>query len=68
MSNLDDSPFEALVYSDRSHELLTRFHEIGTTYVYEGVPRTEYEALLTADSAGSYFNAHIKDQFPYHKQ
>jgi hypothetical protein len=68
MSTLEDSPFEALVYSDRSHELLARFHEIGTTYVYEGVPREEYEALLNSDSAGSYFNDHIRDQFPYHKQ
>jgi hypothetical protein len=68
MSNLDDSPFEALVYSERNRELVTRFHEIGTTYVYEGVPRAEYEALLTADSTGSYFNEHIRDQFPYHKQ
>ena len=68
MSNLEGSPFEALVYSERSHELLTRFHEIGATYVYEGVPRTEYEALLSADSTGLYFNEHIRDQFPYRKQ
>ncbi|HEX2591643.1 MAG TPA: KTSC domain-containing protein [Rhizomicrobium sp.] len=68
MSTLDGSPFEALVYSEGSHELLARFHEIGTTFVYEGVPREEYEALLNADSAGSYFNEHIRDQFRYHRQ
>lgn len=67
MSTLDNSPFEALIYRESQHELLTRFHEIGTTYVYEGVPRAEYEALLNADSAGSYFNDHIRDQFPFHK-
>jgi len=68
MPSLEGSPFEAIYYSEGRHQLMARFREIGTTYVYEGVPPEEYEALVHADSVGRYFNAHIRDQFPYHKQ
>ncbi len=68
MPSLEGSPFEAIYYSEPRHELLACFREIGSTYVYEGVPPEEYEALLNADSVGRYFNNHIRDQFPHHKQ
>jgi hypothetical protein len=68
MPKLEGSPFEALYYSEPRHQLMARFHEIGSTYVFEGVPPEEYEALMAADSVGSYFNSHIRDHFPHHKQ
>jgi len=68
MSTLDGSPFEAIFYRDSEHMLVARLREIGTTFVYEGVPRAEYDALMSADSAGSYFNDHIQGQFPCHRQ
>ena len=32
----------------------------GRRYVYEGVPETEFNALMKADSQGQYLNANIK--------
>ena len=37
----------------------------GATYCYFDVPRTLYEALLTAPPKGSFFNRLIKGRFPY---
>jgi hypothetical protein len=68
MPSLEGSPFEAIYYSEPRHELVTRFREIRSAYVYEGVPPEEYEALVNADSVGRYFNTHIRDQFRYHRQ
>lgn len=32
----------------------------GTQYTYEGVDAEKHAALMSADSVGSHFNAHIK--------
>jgi len=37
----------------------------GKTYVYDGVGRELYQALLKAESKGSFFNACIRGAFPY---
>jgi lysyl-tRNA synthetase class 2 len=35
----------------------------GNTYTYADVPPAIYDGLVTADSAGTYFNAHIQGQY-----
>jgi lysyl-tRNA synthetase class 2 len=37
----------------------------GRHYRYFGVPESEYGGLITASSAGAYFNAHIRDQYDF---
>jgi hypothetical protein len=37
----------------------------GRRYSYFGVPETEYRALLAASSKGAYYNARIRDRYPY---
>lgn len=37
----------------------------GRRYSYFGVPEHEYRALLRAPSKGAYYNARIRDRYPY---
>jgi hypothetical protein len=37
----------------------------GKTYAYEGVPVPLCRAFLAAESRGRFFNAHIRDRYPY---
>ena len=61
---LESSLLASADYDARAHVLQLRFRS-GATYRYFDVPRTIYEALLTADSKGSFFNSLIKGRFPY---
>ena len=40
----------------------------GRTYTYFDVPGWEYDGLVTASSAGEYFNAHIRDQYAFRER
>ena len=46
--------------------LYIRFHKSGL-YVYKGVPEAVYLSLMSADSHGKYFAAHIKNVYPWDK-
>lgn len=37
----------------------------GKRYIYQGVPEETYREMKAAFSKGVYFNAHIRDQFPF---
>ncbi len=39
--------------------------ESGRVYQYFDVPESVYEELMQAESKGKYFNAHIRNQYPY---
>ena len=58
---LDSSVLEAAAYHRRS--LWVRFRT-GEIYRYRNVPRSIYQQLLNADSAGTCFNHHIRNVFP----
>jgi hypothetical protein len=60
---LVDSSALAAVAFDRC-ALTIRFRS-GKVYRYIGVPAPLYQQLLTAESKGSFFNAHIRDAFPH---
>ncbi len=39
--------------------------ESGRVYQYFDVPESIYKGLMQAESKGKYFNAHIRNQYPY---
>ncbi len=39
--------------------------ESGRVYQYFDVPESVYEEMMQAESKGKYFNAHIRNQYPY---
>jgi hypothetical protein len=51
-------------YDARSRELEIRF-VTGRVYRYSDVPPEVYERLMSADSKGAFFNAHIRDGYAY---
>jgi hypothetical protein len=42
-----------------------RFAGGGAAYVYDGVTQEDYDALMAAPSKGAWFNAHIRDRYPF---
>ena len=49
-------------FDDDAEQLCVSFRETGK-YVYYDVPVALFDALCRAESAGSFFNAHIKGRF-----
>ena len=62
--HVDSSCINAIAYTQANSTLKIRFNS-GTTYQYDCVPHQLYFDLLDAHSKGSFFNAQIKDLFPY---
>lgn len=52
-------------YDEERRILTIWFVPSGHRYEYEGVPPEVYAAMRSAFSKGSYFNAHIRDNYPY---
>jgi hypothetical protein len=65
MPVLDSEMLIAAYYNDERRELTAIFHPDGRTYIYSGVPRREFDGLLAADSHGTFFNANIRDHYPF---
>ncbi len=53
-------------YDEESMTLEIEFKK-GAVYQYNGVPREEYQNLMSAPSHGRYFNANIKNRYSYMK-
>ena len=51
-------------YDEDAQELFTALRT-GRTYVYREVQASTFDRLLTADSAGKFYNLHIKDRHDY---
>ena len=51
-------------YSPERSELVVEF-VTGRRYVYCGVPEEEAAAMRGAFAKGRYFNAHIRDRYPF---
>jgi len=45
--------------------LKVEFVATGEVYRYRGVSPARVEGLLQAESKGRYFNAHIRDRYPF---
>lgn len=52
-------------YDPVSRTLSVWFVASGPRYDYHGVPRQTYERFVKAWSKGRFFNAFIRDNFPY---
>ena len=52
----DSSMLNACAYDDEAKELTVQFSN-GKLYVYEEVPIETYRELISAESAGRYFNS-----------
>jgi hypothetical protein len=65
MAYVQSSALEQVSYDERAHTLCATFRENGHTYIYQEVPQEIYDGLIFADSLGGYFNAHIRDRFPF---
>lgn len=64
MPSVSSSVIRAAAYDEELEELTVTFTS-GKRYVYFDVPEWVYDGLLAAESAGEYFNRHIKDRYRY---
>ncbi|MEK6262292.1 MAG: KTSC domain-containing protein [Planctomycetota bacterium] len=62
MNYVDSSNIEAIGYDPSSTELHVQFLKSGL-YVYHDVPQDVFDAFLSSDSKGSFFNRNIKNVF-----
>lgn len=62
MPSLNSSMITAADYDEATQTLVVTF-KAGTRYAYSGVPESEYEALVSASSAGQFFLANIRDVY-----
>lgn len=60
------SDLRAVGYNFQTQTLYVDFHS-GGRYTYSGVPASEHSALMTANSVGKYFAAHIKNVYPFQR-
>lgn len=65
MTYVQSSAIEQVSYDPDAQTLIATFRDSGRTYVYDDVPEEVYDSLLFSESLGAYFNAHIRDHFPY---
>lgn len=64
-------PIESQVISDIAYDaerakLFVQFTD-GDRYVYVGVPGEVHRSFVHAESKGRFFQAEIRDQYPYNK-
>jgi len=60
------STISAIGYREDLQTLRIQFQN-GNIYEYYNFPLIEFENFKTAPSLGSYFNHHIKNNYPYNK-
>ena len=63
---IDSEMLIAAGYDRRSRTLQVIFRT-GHIYRYKGVPSTEYDRLMSADSKGKYMHRHIIGHYPYER-
>jgi hypothetical protein len=65
MPYVQSSAIEQVSYDEAAHTLCATFRDTGRTYLYQDVPQELYDGLIFAESLGGYFNAYIRDRFPF---
>lgn len=61
MVHINSSAISSVGYNEDTQQLRITFTS-GGTYTYYSVPKWKYEGLISASSAGTYFNENIRDQ------
>ena len=64
--DVDSTAIQAIDYDEARRKLFVRFQS-GERYVYVGVPGEVCRSFLDADSKGRFFQAEIRDQYPYNR-
>ena len=64
--SVNSSNLASVGYDPPSQTLEIEFNH-GGVYQYFDVPKEEYDALMNADSLGSYFFHNIRDAYEYSK-
>jgi KTSC domain len=68
---MDRVPVESSVIGEVGYSVSSQTLEVlfrsGAIYLYYFVPQGVYDALLTADSKGTYFNKQIKGVYEHHR-
>ena len=62
-----DSEMLRLVGYDTRSQILEVVYNTGGTYQYKGVPASEYEKLMSAESIGQYMHRYIIDHYDYER-
>lgn len=63
---VDSTAIRTIDYDPRGKRLRVTFVS-GERYAYAGVPAEVYRAFLEADSKGRFFQAQIRDRYPFEK-
>lgn len=61
---VQSSSLKSVGYSARQQVLEVEF-QAGSVYQYKDVPPEVHQALMAAESKGSYFAANIRDKYPF---
>jgi len=64
--DVDSTAIQTIDYDTTRSKLFVRFVS-GERYVYVGVPADVCRSFLDADSKGRFFQAEIRDQYPYNR-
>ena len=63
---VDSTAIREIDYDASRAKLLVRF-ESGERYVYVGVPGEVHRSFVEAPSKGRFFQAEIRDRYPYNR-
>jgi len=63
---VDSSNVAEVGHDSDTDTLVVLFHN-GGMYAYDDVPRTVYDQMLSAESVGKFFNAHVKGKYDFRK-
>ena len=63
---VDSAAIQEIDYDAERAKLLVRFSS-GERYVYVGVPGEVHRSFCQAESKGHFFQAEIRDRYPYNK-
>jgi len=64
--DVDSTAIQDIDYDAERAKLLVRFVS-GERYVYVGVPGEVHRSFVEAPSKGRFFQAEIRDRYPYNK-
>lgn len=64
--DVDSTAIREIDYDAERSKLLVRF-ESGERYVYVGVPGEVHRSFIDADSKGRFFQAQIRDRYPFNR-
>lgn len=60
---VNSSNIESVGYNEESQSLMVKFRS-GSSYAYDGIPQSVYDAFMASDSKGRFFSAYIRGKYP----